>query len=56
MAVGINLFLVSGYTGQTTQTFALPDEAAPFERFVGVRAPFYVSLSYTYRLHSKTGH
>jgi Carboxypeptidase regulatory-like domain len=49
MSMGMNLFIASGYSGQTTETFALPHESAPFERIVGVRLPSYVSLSYTYR-------
>jgi hypothetical protein len=48
MSLGMNLFIASGYTGQTTETFALLGESAPFERVVGVRLPSYVSLSYTY--------
>jgi hypothetical protein len=56
MGVGMNLFIGSGYTGQTTETFALPDEPAPFERVVGVRLPSYVSLSYTYRFRYRQIH
>lgn len=49
MSIGMNLFLASGYIGQTTETFALSDETVPpFERIVGVRLPSYVSLAYTY--------
>ena len=33
--VGLNLMLANGYTGQTTETLALPDETMPFERVVG---------------------
>ncbi len=46
---GINFLIASGYTGQTLETIALPDEPAPFERIVGVRIPSYVSASFTYR-------
>jgi len=53
MSLGLNLFIGTGYTGQTTETFALPDETAPFERVVGVRLPSYVSFSYTYRFRSR---
>ena len=56
MGLGMNLFIGGGYTGQTTETFALPDEPVPFERIVGVRLPSYVSLSYTYRFRSRQAH
>jgi hypothetical protein len=52
MSLGMNL-LIAGYTGQTTEVLALPDESAPFERVVGVRLPSYVSLSYTYRFRTR---
>jgi hypothetical protein len=45
MSVGMNLFIAGGYSGQTIETFALPDESAPFERSVGVRFSSYVSFS-----------
>jgi len=50
--------IASGYTGQTTEVLALPDEPAPFERVVGVRLPSYVSASFTYHLRrrSENGH
>lgn len=44
MSVGMNLFIARGYTGQTTETFALPDETAPFERIVGMRLPLLCQL------------
>jgi hypothetical protein len=53
MSLGMNLLIASGYTGQTTEVLALPDESAPFERVVGVRLPSYISLSYTYRFPSR---
>jgi len=53
MSLGVNLFLATGFTGQTTETLALPNESSPFERIVGVRLPSYVSLSYTYRFRSR---
>jgi hypothetical protein len=56
MSLGMNLFIARGYTGQATETFALPDESTPFERVVGVRLPSYVSLSYTYRFRSRQAH
>ncbi len=53
MDLGANFLIASGYTGQTTEVLALPDEAAPFERVVGVRLPSYVSLSYTYHFRPR---
>ena len=38
-----------GYTGQTTETLALPNESEPFERIVGVPLSSYLSLSWTWR-------
>lgn len=49
MDLDVNFLIANGYTGQTTEVLALPDEPAPFERVVGVRLPSYVSVSYTYR-------
>ncbi|HLK22947.1 MAG TPA: TonB-dependent receptor [Bryobacteraceae bacterium] len=46
---GVNFLIASGYTGQTTEVLALPGDADPFERAVGVRMPSYASLSFTYR-------
>ena len=48
MAAGADFLLASGYTGQTTETLALPGEPAPFERVVGVPLKSYISLSLTY--------
>jgi hypothetical protein len=48
MSVGANFLLASGYTGQTTETLALPTDPLPFERRVGVPLKSYVSLSWTY--------
>lgn len=48
MSIGANFLLASGYTGQTTETLALPTDPAPFERVVGVPLESYVSLSWTY--------
>jgi hypothetical protein len=53
MSLAMNLFIGSGYTGQTTETFALVDESVPFERVVGVRLPSYISFSYTYHFRSR---
>ncbi len=48
MAAGVDFLLASGYTGQTTETLALPGDPAPFERVVGVPLKSYISLSLTY--------
>jgi hypothetical protein len=53
MDLGVNFLIANGYTGQTTEVLALPDDAAPFERVVGVRLPSYISLSYTYRFQPR---
>jgi hypothetical protein len=49
LEAGVNILIASGYTGQTTEVFALPDESTPFERVVGVRLPCYAALSLSYR-------
>ena len=46
MSVGANFLIAGGYTGQTTETLALPGDPAPFERVVGVPLKSYVSLSW----------
>lgn len=48
LEAGLNLLIASGYTGQTTEELALPDDPAPLERVVGVRLPSYVSASISY--------
>jgi hypothetical protein len=48
MSLAANLLVAKGYTGQTTEVLALPTDAAPFERVVGVPLKSYVSLSWTY--------
>ena len=53
MDLGVNFLIARGYTGQTTEVLALPDDPAPFERVVGVRLPSYVSVSYTYRFQPR---
>lgn len=53
LSAGMNLLVASGYTGQTTEVLALPDETAPFERVVGVRLPSYVSFSFSYRFGTR---
>jgi len=48
MSVAANFQVASGYTGQTTETLAVPTDPSPFERVVGVPLKSYVSLSWTY--------
>lgn len=36
MSVGASFLLASGYTGQTTETLAIPTDPSPLERVVGV--------------------
>jgi hypothetical protein len=48
MSIAANFLIASGYTGQTTETLALPSDPLPFERVVGVPLKSYVSLSWTY--------
>jgi hypothetical protein len=48
MSVAGNFLIANGYTGQTLETLALPNEPQPFERVVGVPLKSYVSLSFTY--------
>jgi hypothetical protein len=47
-ATAANFLIANGYTGQTTETLALPGESEPLERVVGVPMKSYVSLSFTY--------
>jgi hypothetical protein len=47
---GANVLIANGYTGQTTETLALPNEAEPFARVVGVPLKSYIRLSMSYRL------
>jgi hypothetical protein len=49
LEAGINVLMASGFTGQTTEVLALPNEPAAFERIGGVRLPSYVALSLRYR-------
>jgi hypothetical protein len=48
MSIAANFLIAHGYTGQTTETLALPDESASSERVVGVPLKSYVGLSLTY--------
>ncbi len=49
ISTAANFLIANGYTGQTTETLALPNESQPFERVVGVPLKSYVSLSFSYR-------
>ncbi|MBA3914378.1 MAG: hypothetical protein H0X25_11135 [Acidobacteriales bacterium] len=46
--VGINLLIAHGFTGQTTEVLALPDDPSSFERRVGVRLVSYAGASISY--------
>ena len=46
--VGVNLFIASGYGGQTLETLSLPGEGEPFERITGFPLRSYVTASLTY--------
>src|SRR5262249_41464212 len=46
--LGLNVFIVSGFGGQTLETLALPGEGAPFEQITGFPLKSYVSASWTY--------
>jgi hypothetical protein len=53
MDLGLSFLIARGYTGQTTEVFALPNEpVTPFERAVGVRLHSYVSVSYMFHFRS----
>ncbi len=45
---GVNVFIASGYGGQTLESIALPGEGAPFTRNTGFPLRSYVSASFTY--------
>jgi hypothetical protein len=49
VSTAANFLIANGYTGQTTETLALPNESQPFERVVGVPLKSYISLSFSYR-------
>jgi hypothetical protein len=48
--LGVNVFLASGYGGQTLETLALPGEGDPFERITGFPLRSYLTASVTYKL------
>ena len=49
MSLAASFLIANGYTGQTTEALALPNEPGPFERVVGVPLKSYVSFSWRYR-------
>jgi hypothetical protein len=51
--IGVNVFMASGYGGQTLETLPLPGEATPFERITGFPLKSYVSASFTYYLRRR---
>jgi hypothetical protein len=51
--IGVNVFVASGYGGQTLETLACPGEATPFERITGFPLKSYVSASFTYYLRRR---
>jgi hypothetical protein len=51
--IGVNVFVASGFGGQTLETLALPGEGAPFERITGFPLKSYVSVSYTYHFRRR---
>jgi carboxypeptidase family protein len=46
--IGVNVFIASGYGGQTLETLALAGEGDPFERVTGFPLRSYVTASFTY--------
>jgi len=48
MSIAANFLIAKGYTGQTTEVLALPNDPSPFERVVGVPLKSYISASFTY--------
>ena len=51
--LGLNLFIASGYGGQTVETLALPGEGEPFDRLTGFPLRSYITGSITYRLRRR---
>lgn len=47
--VGLNMFIASGYGGQTVETLALAGEGEAFDRVTGFPLRSYVTASVTYR-------
>jgi hypothetical protein len=53
--VGVNVFIASGFGGQTLETLALPEEGEPFERVTGFPLRSYVTASFTYHFRRRGG-
>lgn len=53
--LGVNFLAANGFTGQTLETLALPTDAAPFERIVGVPLKSYAAITFTYNFRVKPG-
>jgi len=51
LAVGVNMLIACGYTGQTIENF-YPSEVS---EVVGVRIPSYASINFTYKFGGHTG-
>jgi hypothetical protein len=51
--IGANVFIASGYGGQTLETLALPGESTTSERITGFPLKSYVSASFTYYLRRR---
>jgi hypothetical protein len=51
MTLATEFLIASGYTGQTTEVFAVPSDATyprPIERVVGVPLKSYITFSWAY--------
>jgi hypothetical protein len=54
MTLATEFLIASGYTGETTETFAFPSDPTyptPIERVVGVPLKSYVTVSWTYHFN-----
>ena len=54
MTLATEFLIASGYTGETTETFAFPSDATcptPIERAVGVPPKPYIAVSWTYHFN-----
>jgi hypothetical protein len=53
LELGLNVFLASGYGGQTLEALALTGEAAPSEQITGFPLKSYVTASFTYHFRHR---
>ena len=54
MTLATEFLIASGYTGETTETFAFPSDATcptPIERAVGVPLKHRIKVSWTYHFN-----